>query len=61
VGRRLALADVAKPGYAPASEAGGREAMRVRPPPSAPHSLPPTIEKEARAMSRKSHEEECSF
>src|SRR5207247_8707714 len=29
-------ADVAEPGYAPASEAGGREAMRVRPPPSAP-------------------------
>src|SRR5205814_10676269 len=29
-------ADVAKPEYAPASEAGGREAMRVRPPPSAP-------------------------
>ena len=31
-----ARADVAEPGYAPASDAGGRQAMRVRLPPSAP-------------------------
>src|SRR5438874_2413703 len=52
-------ADVAEPGYAPASEAGGRKAMRVRPPPSAPK---PTIDpKEASAMSRQHRDEERSF